>query len=192
MDKQQFYNYLYLTGIILSFIIGLAGLIIGIRNSQRTIYINSITAARIKYIQDIRIAVSEFCGLIYTYNSGKDEFKMLKPEMAEKEAKRKELFEIHKRADYLKYLIRLHLNIEDRYFDPKILTLIDEILLLTDKEPTKKINELIIVMQYLLKLEWEGAKAESYRGALSKKTKRRLYNQYKKLHEQNAAKQRAQ
>ncbi|HWJ29378.1 MAG TPA: hypothetical protein VNS32_22755 [Flavisolibacter sp.] len=176
------YNLIYFIGIFLSFCVGFAGLVISIRNTRRTGYINSITSARIKYIQDIRNAVSEFCGLINTYNSEHMYRLMIRGEKEEELASKKELFEMRKKSDYLKYLIRLHLNIEDVDFDKTIIDLLDEIIELRDSNPKPKINELIIIMQYLLKLEWEGAKLESRKGIISKKLKDRLYRKYAKLY----------
>jgi hypothetical protein len=178
MPHSDTYNLIYLLGIILSFFVGFSGLWIGIRNSRKTIFINSITASRIKYIQDLRNSVSEFCGLVYSYNT---EFRRYGNE--KDGDKRKLLDDLYKRVDNLKYLIRLHLNIEDEYFDLKIIELIDKIIELSDKEPSGKIDELIIIMQYLLKLEWEGAKLESARGIVSRRRKRLLYSRYKQKHE---------
>lgn len=178
------YNALYFIGIILSFGVGFAGVWISIRNTRKTSFINSITSARIKYIQDIRNAVSEFCGLVYSYNATLAERQQLVSISPEEElAKKKDLWEIQKKYDHLKYLIQLHLNVEDDYFDKIIIGLLDEIIAKTDKNPSGKIRELIIVMQYLLKLEWEGAKLESQVGIVSKRAKKRLYNKYKLLHE---------
>jgi hypothetical protein len=55
-------------------------------------------------------------------------------------------------------------------------------MLKSDKDPTEPINELITITQYLLKLEWEGAKRESEIGIISDVEKRELYNSYVELH----------
>jgi hypothetical protein len=157
-------------GILVSLIVGGLGLWISIRNSQRTIYINSITSARIKYIQEIRNKISEFCGLVYSYNNIQE---ALSPD--------KEL-QIQSEFDKLKYLIKLHLNPDDTFWDAKIMKLIDEIISLTDKKPDEKINELITITQFLVKLEWEGAKLEAKRGLPSQTEKDKLYDKYKKLY----------
>lgn len=164
------YNILYLLGILLTFLVGITNLILIIRNSKKNVFINSVTTARIKYIQEIRVNISEFCGLIYSYNIRLNDVENIS------------LFEIHKQADKLKYLIQLYLNPEDKYWDEKIITLIDEIKELSDKNPRDKIEELITLTQYLLKLEWEGAKLESEKGLLSKKEKHALYKKYQNLH----------
>lgn len=165
-----------LLGVILSFIVGSLGLWVGIRNSRKTNYINSVTASRIRYIQDIRNRISEFCGLVYSYNTTYSTSNSLAatPDV---------LFELQREFDKLKYLIKLHLNPEDVYWDDKILKLIDEIISLTDKDPKEKIGDLIVITQFLLKLEWEGAKMESQNGILSKKEKSKLYKKHVQLYE---------
>ncbi len=51
-------------GIILSFIVGLAGLIISLLNTRKTLYINTVTASRIKWIGELRALISEFVSII--------------------------------------------------------------------------------------------------------------------------------
>ncbi len=162
-----------LIGVVLSFVVGSAGLWIGIRNSRKTIFINSITASRIKYVQDLRNNIAEFCGLFFRYNL------LLKddPKLSTEKLK------ILESSDKLKYLIMLYLNPEDKDWDKTIIQLIDDIRASMDQNPTDKINELIKITQYLLKLEWEGAKRESQKGILSKKEKDKLYKKYFKLYQ---------
>jgi hypothetical protein len=160
-----------LISIGLTFFVGVFNLIITFRNVRKTAFINSVTASRIKYIQDLRESISKFSGLAYSYYNRA--FKL----------KYSELWELHKEADKLRYLIRLYLNpLEDEFWDKRILELIDEIVLKSDKDPTEPINGLIIITQYLLKLEWEGAKLESEKGILSDLEKRELYNNYVELY----------
>lgn len=180
-----------LVGVILSFIVGSAGLLVGIRNSRKTIFINSVTAARIEYLQNLRNNISEFCGLMYSFYApnvpkvlGSEE-----EQIALSSIQTKNEIEIQRRYDVLKYLIRLQLNVEDGYFDPAIIRLIDEIRNLSAEEIhkngavlTDKLNELVLISQYLFKLEWEGAKLESQKGNISKEAKRDLYNHYEFLH----------
>ena len=106
---ENFTNHsITLIGFFLSFIVGAAGLLVGLRNSRKTTFINSVTSSRIEYIQRIRNSISEFCGLVYAYHGNG-----LKTGSSE-------AFDIQKRYDNLKYLIELHFNVEDKYFDPKI------------------------------------------------------------------------
>ena len=161
-------------GILLSFGVGAIGLIISLKNSKKTIFINSVTAARIQYIQSLRNGISEFCGLVYAYHGNG-----LKTGSAE-------AFEIQKRYDNLRYLIELHLNIEDDFFDTKILSMIKGIRNIKDgtsiSDVDKAIDPLILIMQYLLKLEWEGVKKESQKGNLSETRKNKMYNKYQQLY----------
>ncbi len=163
---------LTLLGIGFSFIVGATGLIIGLRNSKKTIFINSVTTSRLKYIQDIRNSIAEYCGLFYGYS------------ILVKNSKEpsKEKMEILKKLDNLKYQIMLYLNPEDQLWDRKMITLIDEIRVDIENNPETKINELIIITQYLLKLEWEGVKLESINGIISTKEKKRLNKKYYTLY----------
>lgn len=165
-----------LIGIGLTFFVGVFNLIITFRNVRKTVFINSVTASRIKYIQDLRESISRFCALAHSYYFRI--YKLHKPDV----------WELHKEADSLKYLIRLYLNPEDEYWDNKIIFLIDQIMLKSDQDPTQPINELIMITQYLLKLEWEGAKRESEIGIISDVEKRELYNSYVELHKNATAK----
>ena len=157
-----------LIGISLSTIVGSAALLIGIKNSKKTIYINSVTASRIRYMQDIRNSIAEFCGLFYRYNLLARDCKDLSTEK----------LKILESADRLKYLIQLYLNPEDKIWDTKIVNLIDSIRNELDNNPDEKIEELILISQYLLKLEWEGAKLESQKGRISDKKKQELNKKY--------------
>ena len=164
-------------GIAATFIIGATNLIIILRNARKTAYINSVTASRIKYIQDIRESIAKFCGLAHTYN--------LKSHTVQNESH----FALHQEADVLKYMIRLYLNPEDQYWDQTIIKKCDEVIKHTDKDLNdlnKAIESLITITQYLLKLEWEGVKEESKSGLLSKGKKERLYKRYLELHQKNA------
>jgi hypothetical protein len=169
-----------LTGIILSFLVGGAGLWIGIRNSRKTIFINSVTSSRVEYIQRLRNSISEFCGLVYAYY----ENGLVTGTPG--------ALDIQKRFDNLKYLIELHLNIEDEYFDTRILKMIKDIRNLKDGTQIgaveDKVEQLILIMQYLLKLEWEVVKKESQKGILSKKEKNKLYRKYVHLYEDHLQK----
>lgn len=165
-----------LIGIGFTFVVAVVNLYFTIRNDKQNRFINSVTSSRIQYIQDLRTSISQFCGIIYSYNLRLDGVTKL------------QLFEIQREADKLKYLIKLYLNPEDKYWDEKIISLIDQILELSDKNPKDKIDELIYVTQYLLKLEWEGAKKESEKGMLTNLEKRDLYNQYVELHKNQTSK----
>lgn len=164
-----------LVGIGITFLIGVVNLLVTFRNVRKTSFINSVTASRIKYIQELRESISRFCALAYSYNNRI--YKIPK----------EYVWELHKEADTLRFLIRLYLNPEDDYWDNKIINLIDQIILKSDIDPKKEIDELIKITQYLLKLEWEGAKRESEIGIIPEIEKKELYNNYVERHK-NATK----
>jgi len=159
-----------LISIGLTFIVGVFNLFITFKNVRKTVFINSVTASRIKYIQDLRESISRFCALAHSYNT-----RVYKLEVSQ-------VWDLHKEADSLKFKIRLYLNPEDEYWDAKIISLIDQIMLKSDKDPSEPISELITVTQYLLKLEWEGAKRESKKGIISETAKKELYDKYVEKH----------
>jgi len=163
-------------GIGLTFFVGLFNLIVTFRNVRKTAFINSVTASRIKYIQDLRESISRFCALVNSYSNRISKLSY------------EQLWELHKESDTLKFQIRLYLNPEDEYWDNKIISLIDQIILKTDKDRTEQIKELITITQYLLKLEWEGAKRESEIGIISEIEKKELYNKYVERHKKAVTK----
>jgi hypothetical protein len=163
-----------LVGIATSFFVSGWALIASIKNSKKTIYINSVTSSRIKYIQDLRNSIAEYCGLVHSYHANR------------LVTGGTEALEIQKRFDTLKYLVELNLNVVDDFFDPAILEMLKSIHALKDnssiEEVEKKIEPLISIVQYLLKFEWEGAKQESKSGMLSKRAKRKLYDKHIELY----------
>lgn len=159
---------LTLIGICFTFVVGATGLVIGIINSRKTIYINSITNARIKYIQDIRNSISDYCGLFYRYKILYDANPVLSNEK----------LEILRHIDKLKYQILLYLDPGNKTWDSIIIQLLEDVRNEINDNPDRKIQELIRVTQYLLKLEWEGAKKESKRGPLSEQSKEKTSKKY--------------
>jgi len=167
-----------LVGIGLVFVASMLNLYVLLRNTKKTTYTGSVTSSRIRYIQDIREAISKFCGLAHTYNLGRTKF-------SDQEASA-----IRKEADSLKYLIRLYLNPEDKYWDNKIMFFCDEVIKQTDKGPDdlhNAIENLIVITQYLLKLEWQGIKEEAKSGDLSDRQKKTLYDSYVTRYENRSA-----
>lgn len=156
-----------LTSVIIAFIVGLAGLIIGIINSKKTIYINSITTLRTKWLNEMKDYISEFCGLTYNYGISN--------------LPRSSHTDLVERIDKLRFLIKLNLNPKDD-FDKLILEKIDVIPTLTNKrdftELTKELDELTILSQKMVKLEWEGIKAEAKSGILKNSKKTKLRSKY--------------
>lgn len=167
---------LTLTGIALTFLIGMANLIIILFNTKKTTFINSITTSRIKYIQELRNTIAELCSLVTSYKS-----RISKLDYSDH-------FELLKQTNKLKYQIRLYLNPADEFWDNKMLELTNQIVLKDDIDPQNKIDELIVITQFLLKLEWEGVKRESEKGIISELEKREMYMKYVELYKAHIAK----
>lgn len=120
MDTFKFFfesleakDFVTLAGILLTFIVGVCGVIIGIRSNKKTIFVNAVTTERVKWMADLKQLLSEYLSLISYYED--------KPfyEGAEKVT----FFE---RLLYLQNKIKLHLNYEDST-DEEINQLIDKI-----------------------------------------------------------------
>ena len=159
-----------LIGIGFTFVVGVANLIVILKNTKKNTFINSITTSRIKYIQELRSTIAELCSLVTSYK------------LRAYKITQEEHFELLKQTNNLKYLIRLYLNPADKYWDEQIIKLIDQIIVKDDYDPQDKINELITMTQFLLKLEWEGVKRESEKGILSESEKKEIYDKYVELH----------
>lgn len=153
--------------ITISFIVGLSGLVIGIINSRKTIYINSVTTLRTKWLNEMKDYISEFCGLTYNYGISN--------------LPRNSHSELVEKIDKLRYLIKLNLNPKDE-FDKLIIEKIDLIPTLTNRknfgELTKELDELTFLSQKMVKLEWEGIKAEAKSGILKESEKEKLRKKY--------------
>lgn len=163
---------------IVTLLVALLNLLILFRNARKSAFVGAVTSSRIKYIQDIRESISQFCGLAHAYNKGRTN------------AKPEDLINIPKEADALRHLIRLYLNPEDKYWDTKIMEFCEEVIRNTDKsinELDHSIEKLVVITQYLLKLEWQGIKEEAESGILSKKQKKKLYDSYVALYEKHIA-----
>jgi hypothetical protein len=150
--KDAFYS----LGIVLTFVIGVWNIIGNYQASRRTVFINTVTAERVKWIEKLRASISAFCGLTHTWR------------FSDLEGKPTEI-EVIKELDRLRYLIRLQLN-PNGICDRQIETLIAKIPDLThdtqEKELKVALNQLVEVTQQLLKDEWEKVKDETKRGDL--------------------------
>ena len=148
----------FFLGILLTFLLGVWNVINNYRTARRTTFINTVTAERVKWIENLRTNISNFCGLTYTWCAsnleGKEEEK-----------------EIVKKIDVLRHYIRLQLNPDPTAtLDREIEKLIADIPKLTHEtkqgELKEAINNLVERSQNLLKEEWEKVKQESKRGDL--------------------------
>ena len=156
-----------LIAIIVSLIVGGAGLIIGIKNSRKTIYINSVTALRTKWLDNMKGYLAEFFGLTYNFTLSLDP--------------NKDHSELIERIDKLRFLIKLNLNPNDK-FDVVFMQKLDDIPNYTFAKKfdtlNEKLFELTILSQKMAKHEWEGIKAEAIEGILSDSRKAELRQKY--------------
>ena len=159
---------------IITFITALTALITGIYSiyhSRKTTFINAVTTARLKYIDNLRNYVSEFCGLVlHTANATFDE---------------KEVKLFNEKIDQLRFIIKLNLNRKD-YFDKIFLEQLESIPNFPD--PTKKdehinaVKKLTNYSQDIFTLEWAGIKLESSKGNLYEWQKTKLRKKHKKTY----------
>jgi len=140
----------YIIGISVTFIIGLGNIIYSFISHKRTLFINSVTSERVKWIGQLRENISSFCGLTYHW-------KLTNIQNEE------EVNKILQEIDKLRMLIKLQLNPNGKY-DNAIIDLIDKIPDLTGYPIDKlkqAIDELLKITQSLLKEEWDRVKEES-------------------------------
>jgi hypothetical protein len=150
---------IYSLGILLTFALGVWNLVSNYRASRRTSFINTVTAQRVIWIEQLRQDLSAFSGLTHTWCFSKLEGK---PEEVE----------VLKEIDRLRHVIRLRLN-PDGTHDRKIEALIQripELTHITRREDLKQaLEELTVTMQKLLKEEWDKVKEESKYGDLKER-----------------------
>ncbi len=149
-----------LIGIVVTFCVGVYSLIVGISNSKRTIYINSVTTSRTKYINDLKEYIAEFLGLVNYYVAGG----FAVTETAEGNLQK---------LDRLRFLIKFQLNAH-HFFDAAMIKTVDRIVDLAKPKMTV-LDPLHVQMELLtsltqasLKFEWEGIKYEAKKGRVSK------------------------
>lgn len=153
----------YVIGIGITFLLGIGNILYNLKINKKTIFINTVTAERIKWIGKLRENISAFCGLSYHWV-------FTGIENQEKSN------EVIKEIDRLRMMIKLQLN-PDGPLDIRLMRLIDEIVGLAVPKGIpnlgeirakfeEKINEMIQTGQLLLKAEWEKVKEESKKGDL--------------------------
>jgi hypothetical protein len=166
-------DYLTLVGLFATVILSALSLWVALKNTRQTLFINSVTTSRIRWMDTVRNSIAEFSGLAIHISY---------TEMNEKDARA-----VFEKIDTLHFLINLQLDRTDA-FDKKIIDQIESIVQLIDpgdddrrsdeqlaKETQKAVNKLIEFSQDLLKFEWQGIKEEVKNGKLSAKNKKELY-----------------
>lgn len=144
-------------GVVVTLVLGIWNALANFRSGQRTMFVNTVTSQRIKWIEQLRQDISAFSGLVYHWAM---------TDLTDS----KEEQQIVKEIDRLNHVIRLRLNPAGAH-DKAIETLLAEIPKHTaDGEKIKGLLEkLTVTSQALLKEEWEKVKAESRNGPLSER-----------------------
>ncbi len=149
-------DWIYGVGIVLTFALGGWNLVATYRNTRRASFINTVTSQRVKWIEQLRQDISDFCGLTYTWCFSQMEGKPGG-------------YDLLKEVDRLRHVIRLRLN-PDGVHDRKIESLIADIPGLThaskQNELKVALENLTVTTQLLLKEEWEKVKREAEHGNL--------------------------
>lgn len=163
-------NIVALIGIGITLIISIITLIFSVLSSKKTIYVNTVTTLRSKWLDQMKSDLSEFIALIS--DSIINNRNIYEP----KEMNLKyDLERIYRK-------IELNINPNDEY-DRKLISMIKNITRNYDcgaknQRIKENIEELVLYTQKITKLEWEGIKLESINGVVSKKEKKKLINKY--------------
>ena len=149
-------DYIYAFGILVTLGLGIWNFVQGYYATRKASFINTVTAQRVLWIEQMRQDVSTFVGLTHTWAMSSLEGTPPEPEML-------------KEIDRLRHVIRLRLNPDDTP-DRDIAKLVKRIPVLTHESQREELLEsleaLTIATQEMLKVEWEKIKAESKDGDL--------------------------
>lgn len=148
-----------LIGILATFVIAVTNLIYSIISNRRTIFVNTVTSSRLKWIESLRDKVSSFIAVTV---------QILTPEPAAKESR--EITPLLRERDTLMHQIILHLNPHDPE-DQAIRQLIEQAVSLTSGNDSEGLRASLTALrnatQIYLKKEWTRVKRESNAGDLS-------------------------
>lgn len=159
-------DYVYIVGILVTFLLGVFNLVHTWWISRKTTFINCVTAERVKWIANLRENIATFCGLTHHFHWSSIDNK-----------EKKNIFE---KIDRLRMLIQLQLNPNEEY-SRKIIDLVTNkipdlagktggIVPIDEKPPLDKaIDELVSTSQLLLKQEWNRVKEEAAKGNITNK-----------------------
>jgi|SRR5579859_7712819 len=149
-------------GLLCTFIVGVWNLILTYRTTRESRFINTVTAERVKWMQELRSNISKFCGATFSWAA----IYAGKPSSTSTEA-----VELLKDIDRLGFLIRLQLNPKEEP-DQQVEAIIKKIPQLIEQpklhQLTASLEELTTVTQVLLKKEWEKVKKEAKKGMIQK------------------------
>ncbi len=140
-----------ITGIVLTFLVSAANLIYNLRSSNRTIFVNTVSTSRLKWIDSLRDKVSEFIAV--------------SAQLAQSVGAPGGVAGLSLQRDALLHEIVLHLNPRDAE-DQRIRTLADHVSELTaDRERSAEFARALVELRdatgVYLKKEWNRVKEES-------------------------------
>jgi hypothetical protein len=139
------------TGIALTFFVSVANLIYSLRNNRRTTFVNTVTTSRLKWINSVRDAVSDFIGVT--------------ARLLDRSGPPDRIAELLLQRETLLHRIALHLNPSD-VEDEAIKTLALRARELSEQGDVKgelsaTLTELRNATGHYLKKEWSRVKDES-------------------------------
>lgn len=142
-----------IAGIGVTFVVSSANLVYSLWSSKRTVFVNTVTTSRLKWIDSLRDKISEFIAVTV---------RLLDPEFP---SERRDIGSLLLQRDTLLHQIVLHLNPQDPT-DQRIKTLVDHVRELTDRgsfsnELADGLVELRDATGDYLKKEWNRVKRES-------------------------------
>ncbi len=140
-----------ITGIAVTFVVSVANLVYSLRTNRRTIFVNTVTSSRLKWIESLRDKVSEFIAVTNR--------------LCEPTCPLDARGELIVQRDTLEHQIALHLNPADPE-DVRIRTLVDHVRELTIYgETSKELPQALFLLREAtgtyLKKEWNRVKRES-------------------------------
>jgi hypothetical protein len=144
-------DWVAIVGIALTFLVSIANLIYSLRNNNRTIFVNTVSTSRLKWIDSLRDKVSEFMAVSTQLADSARRSSDMRSQVLER--------------DTLLHEIVLHLNPKDKE-DQRIRLFADHVCELTTNH--EKASELSAALMELrdatgayLKKEWNRVKQES-------------------------------
>lgn len=147
-----------ITGVVVTFILGIANLIYSLRSGKRTAFVNAVTSERVKWIGKVRENVASLLAQTEQWVSNLSQ----------------ERYPLLQEIDRLNHEIRLQLNpndIEDRTIEQILLRFPNWRKTINPDDFPALREDLIVATQAMLKREWDKVKEESVNGRL-KSTKK--------------------
>lgn len=169
----DFWSFLYAIGLIFTLIVSIGNLFFSLHTNKKTLFINTVTSERMRWITKLKDYLAEFYSNIQYFSRDSDE-------------------SINKvnEVNLLRTKIKLYLNPVD---DKNLIDLVDELyellkksrekamygktdlsdeeILYKNEELEMKLSELIKFSQKTLKHEWERVKIESVKGYMHQNNK---------------------